>query len=54
MTGYGRESDLQRSFDAGFDHHLIKPGDFAKGAANLGERLGVAGAMKTQREIEGT
>ena len=30
MTGYGRESDLQRSFDAGFDHHLIKPGDFAK------------------------
>jgi len=22
MTGYGRESDLQRSFDAGFDHHL--------------------------------
>jgi PAS domain S-box-containing protein len=30
MTGYGRESDLQRSFDAGFDHHLVKPGDFAK------------------------
>ena len=30
MTGYGRESDLQRSFDAGFDHHLIKPGDFGK------------------------
>ena len=30
MTGYGRESDLQRSFDAGFDHHLVKPGDFGK------------------------
>jgi CheY-like chemotaxis protein len=30
MTGYGRENDLQRSFEAGFDHHLIKPGDFAK------------------------
>ena len=30
MTGYGRESDLQRSFAAGFDHHLVKPGDFGK------------------------
>lgn len=30
MTGYGGVSDLQRSFDAGFDHHLVKPGDFAK------------------------
>ena len=30
MTGYGRESDLQRSFDAGFDHHLVKPGDFGR------------------------
>jgi PAS domain S-box-containing protein len=30
MTGYGAESDLQRSFAAGFDHHLVKPGDFGK------------------------
>ena len=30
MTGYGRVSDLQASFEAGFDHHLVKPGDFAK------------------------
>jgi len=30
MTGYGRESDRQRSREAGFDHHLIKPGDFEK------------------------
>jgi PAS domain S-box-containing protein len=30
MTGYGAVSDLQRSFDAGFDHHLVKPGDFGK------------------------
>jgi PAS domain S-box-containing protein len=30
MSGYGRESDLQRSFGAGFDHHLIKPGDFGR------------------------
>jgi PAS domain S-box-containing protein len=25
MTGYGRESDLERSQQAGFDHHLVKP-----------------------------
>jgi PAS domain S-box-containing protein len=30
MTGYGGESDLQRSFAAGFNHHLVKPGDFGK------------------------
>ena len=30
MTGYGRESDRQRSQEAGFDHHLVKPGDFGK------------------------
>ena len=28
ITGYGAESDRQRSLEAGFDHHLIKPGDF--------------------------
>ncbi len=30
MTGYGQESDRQRSQEAGFDHHLVKPTDFAK------------------------
>jgi PAS domain S-box-containing protein len=30
MTGYGGEGDLQRSFAAGFDHHLVKPADFGK------------------------
>jgi CheY-like chemotaxis protein len=30
MTGYGQEADLQRSQDAGLDHHLIKPADFSK------------------------
>jgi signal transduction histidine kinase len=30
MTGYGQQSDRQRSHEAGFDHHLVKPGDFAK------------------------
>ena len=30
MTGYGQKSDRQRSKEAGFDHHLVKPGDFGK------------------------
>jgi PAS domain S-box-containing protein len=30
MTGYGQESDFQRSQDAGFNHHLVKPADFRK------------------------
>jgi CheY-like chemotaxis protein len=27
LTGYGQESDRQRSFEAGFDYHLTKPPD---------------------------
>ena len=30
MTGYGRETDRQRSQEAGFDHHLVKPVNFGK------------------------
>jgi PAS domain S-box-containing protein len=30
MTGYGQDSDRKSSREAGFDHHLVKPGDFAK------------------------
>jgi CheY-like chemotaxis protein len=30
LTGWGQESDLKRSREAGFDHHLVKPVDFAK------------------------
>ena len=30
MTGYGQESDRQRSQEAGFDHHLVKPANFEK------------------------
>ena len=25
MTGYGQDSDRQRSEEAGFDYHLVKP-----------------------------
>ncbi len=30
MTGYGQEIDRQRSQEAGFDHHLVKPANFGK------------------------
>lgn len=30
LTGYGRESDRQRSRDVGFNYHLVKPIDFSK------------------------
>jgi PAS domain S-box-containing protein len=30
LTGYGQESDRERSFAAGFNHHLTKPLDFKK------------------------
>ena len=30
MTGYGQETDRQRSQEAGFDHHLVKPADFGE------------------------
>jgi DNA-binding response OmpR family regulator len=28
LSGFGMEEDVQRSLDAGFDHHLTKPIDF--------------------------
>jgi PAS domain S-box-containing protein len=30
LSGYGREDDIRRALDAGFDHHLVKPIDFAQ------------------------
>jgi CheY-like chemotaxis protein len=27
VTGWGQEEDRQRSLEAGFDHHLVKPVD---------------------------
>jgi PAS domain S-box-containing protein len=41
MTGYGQESDRQRSHEAGFDHHLVKP-------VSLQELEGIL-AMVTQK-----
>jgi CheY-like chemotaxis protein len=29
LTGWGQEEDRRKSKDVGFDHHLVKPVDFA-------------------------
>jgi len=41
LTGYGRDEDLNRSRQVGFDHHFVKPVDFGalhKVLAALGPR----------------
>ena len=35
LTGWGQESDRHESRDAGFDHHLVKPVEYAALAALL-------------------
>ena len=35
MTGYGREEDVRRALESGFDRHLVKPLDFAQLGALL-------------------
>jgi two-component system CheB/CheR fusion protein len=35
QTGWGQEQDRQRSRDAGFDHHMVKPADDAELRKNL-------------------
>jgi PAS domain S-box-containing protein len=30
LSGYGREDDVRRAHEAGFDHHLVKPVDLAQ------------------------
>ena len=51
MTGYGQESDRQRSQEAGFDHHLVKPVDFGK-VLQILATLGVARIL-VRRSLKG-
>ncbi len=43
MTGYGDDADRQRSFEAGFNHHLVKPADFRKVQEILATVKGISG-----------
>lgn len=38
ITGYGRQSDVEQTQSAGFDHHLVKPVDYEKLQAVLATR----------------
>jgi CheY-like chemotaxis protein len=42
MTGYGQPEDRQRSLAVGFDHHLVKPAEFAELQGILASVDGVA------------
>jgi signal transduction histidine kinase/CheY-like chemotaxis protein len=44
VTGYGQESDRQRAFAAGFDHHMIKPVDAQKLLRIVAERSALTSA----------
>ena len=37
LTGYGQESDRQKTRDAGFQHHFVKPVDLDAIVAVLGD-----------------
>lgn len=39
LTGYGREPDRRRAFEAGFDEHLVKPVEFDKLLERLSDLL---------------
>jgi CheY-like chemotaxis protein/two-component sensor histidine kinase len=39
LTGWGQDHDVRRAYEAGFDHHLVKPPDLDKLRRWLGERL---------------
>src|SRR5205823_2302062 len=43
LSGYGRDEDRRQAFDAGFDHHLVKPPDL-EGLAALLARVAAARA----------
>ncbi len=40
LTGYGQEKDKNQAFEAGFDHHLVKPADIAQVRAILASWCG--------------
>jgi signal transduction histidine kinase len=44
VTGYGRASDIQKTQEAGFDHHLVKPVDYDRLNAFLARRSNWRGA----------
>ena len=46
LTGYGQQADRQRSYAAGFEHHLVKPVDFVQLLAHLNAPIDDARAAR--------
>jgi DNA-binding response OmpR family regulator len=44
LSGYGRDIDRQRSHEAGFDYHLVKPADLEELQVRLTASRSVAGS----------
>ena len=56
ISGFGMEEDVQRSMEAGFEHHLIKPIDAQQLEAlltALKELVGYAGSAATLHRFSG-
>lgn len=49
LTGYGQPTDRDRAFEAGFDHHLVKPAAFGKLQAILAT---IGGGRSIDRGIQ--
>ncbi len=53
LTGYGREDDVLRSKQAGFDRHLTKPVDVATIREVVAERLWADSSLSRAKEAQG-
>jgi CheY-like chemotaxis protein len=45
LTGWGQEEDRRKSKEAGFDHHVVKPVDYAALMKLLASDLGKAHSL---------
>jgi len=52
LSGYGRDQDRRQAFDAGFDHHLVKPPDLEGLAALLARIAGARTPAAEARSVE--
>jgi len=52
LSGYGRDQDRCQAFDAGFDHHLVKPPDLEGLAALLARIAGTRRPAEDTRSVE--
>jgi PAS domain S-box-containing protein len=52
LTGWGQDEDRRKSLDAGFDHHLVKPVDYAALSRLLGQPKGAISPSARAEQAE--